>query len=612
MTDKAILLPIIIPLLAGIAVFALPKRFRVITHAWALFAALLNLFVAISLFKSNLVFSWPWAGWGMEFSLKLYHFSAFIILAVSGFGFLVALYSSAFMRRKPSLGQFYAYLLLNISFTSGAALADNLVLMLFFWEGLLLALFGMISIGSKGAFKTATKAFIIVGITDLCMLLGVALTGHLAGTLSISGISLTTDGLGGLAFMLLMTGAISKAGAMPFHSWIPDAAVDAPLPFMALVPAALEKLLGVYFLARISLDMFKLRAGSWVSILLMIIGSITIILAVMMALIQKDYKKLLSYHAISQVGYMILGIATALPVGIIGGLFHMINHALYKSCLFLTGGAVERQAGSTNLEELGGIGIRMPATFACFIVAAISISGVPPLNGFFSKELIYDGALQRGAAFYLAAVLGSFFTAVSFLKLGQSAFLGKLSEKNRNIKEAPVFMLAPMFIIASFCVLFGLFNHLPIKILIQPILDPGLIQGHEFSGFPQDAKLVIITLTVLCAAVLFHLFAFRTKGSALKTTDYVHQAPVLSGIYDKAEKGFLDPYVAGLKLTDKISGVAFCWDRVIDRVYDSLAVKAAFSLTDRIRRLHTGNYSTYLAWSLIGLVIVMAVLMRSL
>ena len=113
---------------------------------------------------------------------------------------------------------------------------------------------------------------------------------------------------------------------------------------------------------------------------MMVIGSVTILAAVMMALVQKNYKKLLSYHAISQVGYMILGIGTMTPVGIVGGLFHMINNAMYKSCLFLTGGAVEKQIGTTDLDKLGGLGVKMPITFACFVITALSISGVPPFN----------------------------------------------------------------------------------------------------------------------------------------------------------------------------------------------------------------------------------------
>ncbi len=278
-----------------------------------------------------------------------------------------------------------------------------------------MTVFGMIAIGGgQNAFKTAIKAFIIVGISDLCMMIGIGLTGHLAGTMTISQISLQAGSLGSLAFILMMIGAISKAGCMPFHSWIPDAAVDSPLPFMAFLPASLEKLLGIYFLARISLDMFKLDKGSWLSTLLMIVGSATILLAVMMALVQKDYKRLLSYHAISQVGYMILGIGTCLPIGIIGGLFHMINNALYKSCLFLTGGSVEKQAGTTELGKLGGLGIKMPVTFFCFAIAAASISGVPPFNGFFSKEFVYDAALNRGPIFYLAAILGTFLPLLHF------------------------------------------------------------------------------------------------------------------------------------------------------------------------------------------------------
>jgi formate hydrogenlyase subunit 3/multisubunit Na+/H+ antiporter MnhD subunit len=227
------------------------------------------------------------------------------------------------------------------------------------------------------------------------MMFGIGLTWHLAGTMTISQISLPLDRMGAIAFLFMATGALSKSGCMPFHSWIPDAALDAPLPFMAFLPAALEKLLGIYLLARLSLDMFRLSAASWVSTVLMIVGAATILLAVAMALIQKDYKRLLSYHAVSQVGYMVLGIGTATPVGIVGGLFHMINHAMYKSCLFLSAGSVERQVGTTDLSKLGGLARKMPVTMSCFVIGAAAISGVPPLNGFFSKELVYDGALER-------------------------------------------------------------------------------------------------------------------------------------------------------------------------------------------------------------------------
>lgn len=612
MTDKMILLPIIIPLAFGILIFLTPKRIRLLIEAVSLIAAFVNLIAVIVLFKNNIAFSFPWPGFGWEFNLRLYNFSAFMLLAVAGFGFLITLYSISFLKHKPYKKQFYAYFLLTLAFAAGSVLADNLLIMLFFWEGLLLTLFGMIYIGNKDAFRTATKAFIIVGITDLCLMVGIALTGNLAGTLTMSQINLPLGGLSSLAFILLMIGAISKGGAMPFHSWIPDAAVDAPLPFMALIPAAFEKLLGIYLLTRISLDLFQLTIGSWISVLLMVIGGITIILAVMMALIQKDYKRLLSYHAISQVGYMILGIGTAVPIGIVGGIFHMINNALYKSCLFLTGGSVEKQAGTTNLEELGGLYSKMPITFICFAIAAVSISGVPPFNGFFSKELIYDAALERGLIFYLFAAVGSFFTAASFLKLGHAAFLGKLREDKRQVKESPWPMLTPMIIIAAVCIIFGVYNVLPVKMIIQPVLGEHRLEGHDFSGMPHNFLLVIITLVVLVGAVINHIYGVKTKGSGLKAADHIHYAPVLRGIYDKAEKRFFDPYEIAMHIIRFISRVTFACDRIIDWVYNVFIVDFTFFFTRQIKKAHTGNYSAYLIWSVLGLFLVVGFLVYSL
>jgi NADH-quinone oxidoreductase subunit L len=609
MTDKILFLPIIIPALSGVLILLIPKRWRGLKETLTGLSALINLLMAIALFKDRANYFLPWLGSGLEFSLRLYHFSAFIILATAAFGFLISLYSVIFMQGRPHLNQFYAYILISLAMINGAVLADNLLLMLFFWEGLLLTLFGMIAIGNKSAFRTATKAFIIVGISDLCLMLGIAMTGHLAGTLTISKIDLPLDKAGAMAFIFLMIGAISKAGAMPFHSWIPDAAMDAPLPFMALVPAALEKLLGIYFLARISLDMFRLKPDSWVSIFLMTLGSITILLAVMMALIQKNYKRLLSYHAISQVGYMILGIGTAIPVGIIGGLFHMINHAIYKSGLFLTAGSVEKQTGTAELEKLGGLGSRMPITFICFIIAAASISGVPPFNGFFSKELVYDGARERGLIFYIAAVAGSFFTAASFLKLGHAAFLGKLNKEHKEVKEASLAMLIPMIVIAFACILFGLYNALPLNTLIQPILGPKRLEGHSFAGFPARISLVIITLVILAGAFLNHLFGVKTKGSGLKAVDHIHYAPVLSGIYAMAEKRFFDPYDIGLKLANGFSRITWWCDRKIDWLYDNFTVALAYGFTHRIKKMHSGNYSVYLAWILIGVLLVTVALL---
>lgn len=608
--SKILLLPILIPSFFALAVFVCPKVLKGLKEVLAFFAATLNLAVAISLFGKVMHYSHAWLGQGIEFSLRLYNFSAFIILAVAGFGFLITLYSLVFVKGKDYSRQFYAYLLISLALVNGAVLADNLLVLLFFWEGLLMTVFGMIYIGGREAFKTATKALIIVGVTDLCMMLGIALTGHLAGTLQISRISLPLDMLGSWAFVLLMIGAISKAGSMPFHSWIPDAALDAPLPFMAFLPAALEKLLGIYFLARISLDMFKLVPDSGMSILLMTIGVITILLAVMMALIQKDYKKLLSYHAISQVGYMILGIGTMVPAGIVGGIFHMINHAMYKSGLFLSGGSVENQAGTTDLNKLGGLAKKMPVTFGCFFVCAAAISGVPPFNGFFSKELVYDGALERGIIFYVLAVAGSFLTAASFLKLGHAAYFGTLSRENGKVKEAPLAMLIPMMVIAGMCILFGVYNALPLNHLIQPAVGAH-IEGRSFAGWPANAAIVAVSIAVLAAALFNHMLGVNLGGSGLKAADHIHHAPGLSWTYEKAERGLFDPYNIGAVLTGWFAKVCWWVDRAVDWIYNRAAVGLAWVLSGGIIKAQPVNYPGYLAWALAGMVLVAFFLIRS-
>jgi formate hydrogenlyase subunit 3/multisubunit Na+/H+ antiporter MnhD subunit len=623
MNPEVLFLPIAIPAAIGLVCLLVPDGAKRVKESLAILAASGNLIVAILLFGKEASLSYPWAPeWGIDFSFRLYHFSAFIVLAAAGFGLAIALYSWSFMQGKKRQRQYYAYLLLTLAQVNGAVLADNLAVMLIFWESLLLTLYGMIAIGRDGssdvalnvAAKTAVKAFTIAGVTDLCMMLGVIILWKIAHTLTMSSLRVGGEGLGGLAFVLLMIGAVSKAGSMPFHSWIPDAALDAPLTFMAYVPAALEKLLGIYFLSRVVLDFYALTPDSWLSLLLMIVGAATIILAVMMALIQKDYKKLLSYHAISQVGYMILGIGTCVPAGMIGGIFHMINHAMYKSGLFLSGGAVERQAGTTDLAKLGGLARNMPVTFACFLVTAASISGVPPFNGFFSKELVYDGALERGWIFYAIAALGSFLTAASFLKLGHAAYFGARSGENDKVREAPIGMLVPMLAIALFCLVFGIFNPLPIDSLIAPIvasrsgaevIGAASFAG-EFSGWPRSAFLVLMTVGILLLAAANHAYGVRRSGTGLGAADHIHFAPILRPVYEAAEKGRLDPYNVGLRLANRFAELCAAIDRAIDWFYEKAVVAITQALSRGICMIHSGSYSRYILWSLAGILALLA------
>ena len=265
---------------------------------------------------------------------KLDYLNGFVILSIFIFSALVIIYSLGFMKGKPRLFQYYLWIILTAIVSIGVVLANNLIVLLVFWGFLGLTLYLLINMGNKDSDKVAKKTFIIVGGTDCLMLLGVAIIYYLTGTFQMDKINLAVGSsqLTILAFLCLAIASFAKAGAMPFHSWIPDCAESAPLPVVAFLPASLDKLLGIYLLARICLNLFSMNQV--MNMLLMLIGAFTIVAAVMMALVQHNLKRLLGYHAVSQVGYMILGIGTGIPIGIAGGIFHMLNHAIYKSCLF--------------------------------------------------------------------------------------------------------------------------------------------------------------------------------------------------------------------------------------------------------------------------------------
>ena len=616
MTPKMLLLPILLPAVLAAVFMLLPRTLKLVRDVLAVAGAGVLLYYGFVFFSlKDLRYAVPWLLPGIEFDLRLYQFSAFILLALAGFLFLIALYTTAKMKGAPREREFLAYIFLTAAFANGAALANNFVPLLFFWEGLLVTLYGMIALGGRvTSTRSAVKALIISGFCDFSMILGIAILWSLAGTATLSDISVEPTGLAAVAFVLMMIGAAGKAGAMPFHTWIPDAAVDAPVTFMAFLPAAFEKLLGIYLLARISLDFFKIRPGSGLSILLMTVGAVTIVLAVLMALVQKDLKRLLSYHAISQVGYMVLGIGTAIPIGIAGGIFHMINHAMYKSGLFLSAGSVEHRAGTTELKKLGGIAREMPLTAAGFVVCALAISGVWPLNGFVSKEMVFHGAIETHyTIFAIAAWIGAIFTFASFLKAGHSVFFGERSREVGAVRESPAPIVIPILTLAGLCILFGVYNKLPLTLFIQPILA-GRAEGGEPASFTAHALAVfnpvaLISIGCLVLAFLLHRYGWLKGGrKAYLASEPVHNLPGMHQAYDLAEKRVFDPYEQGMKVLKGLSWVLFkAVDRPIDFVFEKVVTVTGEKFTGILKKAHNGHYANYLAWCLAGLIILAGV-----
>jgi formate hydrogenlyase subunit 3/multisubunit Na+/H+ antiporter MnhD subunit len=500
------LLPVVLPVAGGILCLVIPRPAAGVCHLIAAAVGIAEVLVAWPLFRMGSEL-FEYGNW---LFLRVDALSGMVLLAVTVFGLLITLYSAGSMKGNPRINEYYAYLLWTVGISCAAVLANEFILLLALWGFLGLTLFLMIGIAGPDASAAAKKSLIIIGGSDSILLLGVVIVWQLTGSTKIAGASIPLAGeLSYVAFISLAIAAFAKAGAMPFHSWVPDCGEKATAAVTAFLPASLDKLLGIYLLFRIATDVFVMNPA--MNLLLMVVGAATIICAVMMALVQHDMKRLLSYHAVSQVGYMVLGVGTGVPVGMAGALFHMVNHAMYKSCLFLCSGAVEKKTGTSDLDALGGLSRTMPLTFASFFIAALAISGIPPLNGFASKWMVYQGIIEAGkgggvlwVVWLIAAMLGSALTLASFVKVLHAAFLRKPAPEVRakNITEVGWLMWIPMVILAGACLVFGVFAY---RVPLSGLILPAMAQQVVFTGTWWAGPATAILIIALAAGLVFYL-----------------------------------------------------------------------------------------------------------
>jgi len=611
---------ILLPVAAGLLLFIVPDKLRTVKGIIALMVSIITGYLSILLYIHNIE-----AGTISELTngtlLSLFgidlmkdaeryaifnpdNLSQLIALFISIFSFLILLYSLVYIKEGKAKN-YYPYFLVTIGCSYGAALADNLLLFITFWGILGITLYKLIPGKSEESSATAKKTLILIGASDSIMLIGIALIWRLTGSLNISATELPTDNILTItAFLALMIGSFTKAGAFPFHTWVPDYAQNAPASSSALLPASLDKLLGIYFLARLTSGMFILN--KWLTLLLLSIGVITIISAVMMALVQHNYKRLLGFHAVSQVGYMILGLGLGSPIGIAAGLFHMINHALYKSGLLLSAGCIEFRTGKENIDDLGGLSRTMPLTFISALIFALSISGVPPLNGFASKWMIYQGIIDFGIGsdlpnklwiLWLAfAVLGSALTLASFIKLIGGIFLSRSRPEFKSIKEVPVLMWLPLLTLALFCIVFGI---LATNIIVPKVFMP-VTGTFQFTGFWNSSPVSLLVLISFALGVIVYLVTslkkFRTEDSFIggekiqdetryPTPEFyktISELGFFSWMYKKAEKKWFD-------------------------IYD-LSKQFVLWLSHLLSEAHTGVLSGYIIWVCAGLIIMLLIM----
>ncbi|OGX04327.1 MAG: hypothetical protein A3J12_00770 [Omnitrophica bacterium RIFCSPLOWO2_02_FULL_44_11] len=375
--------------------------------------------------------------------------------------FCIALYSINYMERFTSKWKFYTLFFLMLAGMNGVIVTGDLFNLYVFLEIASVASFALVAFGTeRHELEAAFKYAVMSSVGSLFVLLGIAMLYGYTGTLNMADMSvvLVHKGEGKLIAMIsvfFIMGFGLKAALVPFHSWLPDAHPSAPAPISAMLSGVLIKALGVYTLCRIFFNVIGITPA--ILSVFMFMGALSMVVGVFLAIGQWDMKRLLAYHSISQIGYVILGIGLGTPLGILGGLFHLFNHSVFKSLLFLNSGAVEYSTGTRDLQEMGGLSQKMPVTSGTSLIASMSIAGVPPFNGFWSKLLIIIAAVQAGRYGYAFwAVLASILTLASFMKVMKYAFYGSLREKWASVIEVPVFMKLAMVILAFFCVAGGL------------------------------------------------------------------------------------------------------------------------------------------------------------
>jgi NADH-quinone oxidoreductase subunit L len=404
--------------------------------------------------------NWIDLGQGGSFPMGVYidGLAAVMLVVVSFVSLMIQLYSGAFMEGDKRFAWYYALLNLFTASMLGLVLAPNFIQLYVFWE--LVGLCSYLLVGhwfeKPSARDAAVKAFVVTRIGDAGLFVGIIIFWATTGSTAFTDISEAAQAgfIGGSLFttavILVFIGAVGKSAQFPLHVWLPDA-MEGPTPVSALIHAATMVAAGVYLVAR-TYDIFVQSPTAM--LVVAYIGGFTALMAATMALVKKDIKRVIAYSTVSQLGYMMLGLGLG---SYTAGVFHLYNHAFFKALLFLCAGSIIYAMDSYNLFDMGGLRRRMPITFGTMLIAGLSLSGIWPFAGFWSKDAIVASAYEEH--YYLLfgmALLTVFLTAFYIFRAIFLAFTGEpRTEPAREAAESPGIMTGPMMILAFFAIVSG-------------------------------------------------------------------------------------------------------------------------------------------------------------
>jgi len=396
---------------------------------------------------------------GLDFILIIDPLSIFMSIVSSSIGFLIIVYSLGYIRHEENQNEYYLMVVLFIGSMMGLVYSGNMIFMYLFWEIIAICCWRLIGFSRvKEHVRKADKAFLVTFFGAVVMLLGFILIYNQTGSFDLTAMRGTL--IPGGAVVLILFGMFSKSATFPLHTWLPDAGV-APTTVTALLHAAVLVKIGVYAYARLFLYAYQIP-DVWRQIIPVVVV-VSSLIAAGAATVENDFKRILAYSTVSQIGYIFLGFSMANPAGISGSLLFILMHGLAKAGLFLCAGIVIHATHKKDIREMGGLIKTMPVTAVSFLVCAFSVIGIPPFGGFFSKFLVIMGTLNAGRTWLAATAL---FTAVLtmfyLLKVFSQVFLGDLKEP---APERTRSMVAVVALLAFLSLAAGLLVSYPMKLI---------------------------------------------------------------------------------------------------------------------------------------------------
>lgn len=569
----------------------------------------------------------PEAGWAIGISLEVDALSLFFALIVTVAVFVSALYSFTYMNYDDSLVNYYTLFLMLSGSVLGLVLSGDLFNIFVMIEIMTFTSVALTAFRNQqeGALEGAFKYLAVGSLGSTCVLLGVAMIYSQLHTLNLAQIAALLPEQAEnpvllAAFAFLLVGFGSKAFLFPFHPLAADAHAVAPASISLMISGVLTKC-GVYGIIRLCYVLYQNIDLPFVQYLVTGLGTVSMFVCVTMAFNQHNFKRLLAFHSISQVGYVLAAVGLGTALGLTSGLYHAMNHTIFKGLLFLTAGAVQHQTGSLDLDELGGLGKKMPQTCLLFLIGAASISGLPPFNGFASKWMIYQAAFEKGAetgnfffvAVCLVALITSVLTLASFIKVAQSVFFGQYNEKFGQVREVPLAMRLPMWILAALCVAAGLLPELVQRYLLTPAVNAvfgvanyidqamgaGYAAAHGIveTALPELAEIgcwdpvswLVLLFCFTCAIAIVALLATPNDLSRVPVSSAREDGEALDAKYEPFFSGEESVYsqVGG---SDLFWGFKHNWRRYFRLMHD----------------WHSGVVNDYTLWAVVAMATVLA------